>query len=84
MYYLVEIKETLSRVVAIEADSQLEAIEGAEELYREEKVTLDYEDSEGVEVDVLECRDGDVSDEPPTRCGSLYGKLKNGKDYMVS
>ena len=35
MYYLVEIKETLSRVVAIEADSQLEAIEGAEELYRE-------------------------------------------------
>jgi len=40
----IEIKETLSRVISIKAESQNEAILKANEMYRNEEIVLDYDD----------------------------------------
>ena len=47
--YKIEIKEELSRVENIEADSLDEAISKAMDLYYGEKVILDAEDMKGVD-----------------------------------
>lgn len=47
--YEIEIKEELSRVEKIEADSLDEAITKAMDLYYEQKVILDAEDMKGVD-----------------------------------
>lgn len=47
--YDVEIREVLSRVQKIEADSVAEAVDKAEEMYHNEEVVLDSEDYRGVD-----------------------------------
>lgn len=51
--YEIEIKEELSRVEKIEADSLDEAISKAMDLYYAQKVILDAEDMKGVDFQPL-------------------------------
>lgn len=44
MKYKIEIKETLSRIIEIEAESEVEAIRKVKDDYYEEKVVLNSED----------------------------------------
>lgn len=41
---MIEVEEILQNVYEIEADSLEEAIDKAEEMYRNEEIVLDYED----------------------------------------
>lgn len=50
----VEFKEVLSRVVEIEADTEEEALEKANEMYDSEEVVLDPEDFEGHEIEIYQ------------------------------
>lgn len=47
--YFIEIKETLSKIIEIEAESANEAISIADSLYKDSKVILDEYDFVGVE-----------------------------------
>ena len=47
----IEIQETLSRIIEIEAPSAQEAIDKAREMYRAEEIVLDGEDWVGTEID---------------------------------
>jgi hypothetical protein len=48
----IEVKETLSRVVSVDAETVAEAIYKAEDMYRKEDIVLDYADFEGnVEIE---------------------------------
>lgn len=47
--YLVEVLETLCRVTEIEADSEDDALEIADEMYRNGDIILDYSDCAGVD-----------------------------------
>ena len=47
----IEIKETLSRIIEIEAASAEEAIDKAREMYRAEEIVLDEDDWVGTEID---------------------------------
>jgi hypothetical protein len=51
--YKVEIKETLSRIVTIEALNEDDAIEAVEAQYCDESVVLDAEDFQDVEFEVI-------------------------------
>lgn len=51
--YEIEIKEELSRVEKVEADSLDEAISKAMDLYYGQKVILDAEDTKGVDFQPL-------------------------------
>ena len=42
--YLIEVEEILQKVCEIEADSLDDAIDKAQEMYRNENIVLDYED----------------------------------------
>lgn len=48
--YAIEIKETLSRILAIEAKSVKKAIEKAERMYMDEDIVLDYDDFTGTKI----------------------------------
>ena len=48
--YQVLFKETLERVIEINANSKEEALEIAEEMYRNCEVVLDYADFSGYEI----------------------------------
>ena len=47
----IEIKETLSRIIEIEAASAEKAIDKAREMYRAEEIVLDADDWVGTEID---------------------------------
>ena len=49
--YKIDIQETLSRIVEIEAPSAEEAIDKAREMYRAEEIVLDADDWVGTEID---------------------------------
>lgn len=49
--YKIEIKETLSRIIEIQAPSTEEAIDKAREMYRAEEIVLDGDDWVGTEID---------------------------------
>lgn len=51
--YQVEIKETLSRIVTVVADSNDEAIANAQDDYNNESVVLDASDFQDVEFGVV-------------------------------
>ena len=48
--YEVEIKEELSRVIEIEAESYVEALEIAESKYKSGEIVLDESDYKGVKI----------------------------------
>ncbi len=50
----IEIQETLSRIVEIEASSAQEAIDKAREMYRAEEIVLDADDWVGTEIEKFE------------------------------
>lgn len=52
--YKIEITETLSRVIEIEALSAEEAIDKAREMYRAEKIVLDGDDYVEMEIEEYE------------------------------
>ena len=52
--YQVEINETLSRVVEIEAENESDAISKIKDLYRQEKIVLDSEDYLDTEIKIYE------------------------------
>ena len=52
MKYSVEVKETLSRLVEVEAESMNEAREITEKLYRNEEIVLTADDFKGVDISV--------------------------------
>ncbi len=52
--YSIEIKEELSRVLKIEADSLAEAIDRAAESYKKSETVLDYSDYKGTEFNLYE------------------------------
>lgn len=49
--YKIEVKETLSRVVEIEAPSAQEAIDKAREMYKAEEIVLDADDYVTTEIE---------------------------------
>jgi|LSQX01.3.fsa_nt_gb hypothetical protein len=49
--YKIEITETLSRVIKIEAPSAEEAIDKAREMYRAEEIVLDGDDWVGTKIE---------------------------------
>lgn len=49
--YQIEIKETLSRVINISANTKEEAIAEALDMYLREEVVLDYNDLKGMSID---------------------------------
>jgi len=51
--YKIEIKETLSRIVTILADSEADAITDIKEQYCKEGIVLDAADFQGVEFEVV-------------------------------
>lgn len=57
--YQIEIKETLSRVINISANSEEEALGAAMDMYAREDVVLDYEDLKGVSFDTIEEKEED-------------------------
>lgn len=61
MKYSFEIREVLSKVVVIEADSFVEALQEAHEMYDEEKVVLTADDC--CEVSITECYSEEVGKE---------------------
>ena len=48
--FKVEIKEILSRVIEIKANSKDEAIQKTEDLYRDEEIVLDYNDFQNLNI----------------------------------
>ena len=50
--YQVEINETLSRIVEIEAENESDAISKIKDLYRQEKIVLDSEDYLDTEIKI--------------------------------
>jgi len=50
--YNIEIKETLTREISIEASSIDEAISSAELLYNNEEIVLDYSDHNSTDIDI--------------------------------
>lgn len=52
--YQVEINETLSRVVEIEAENESDAISKIKDLYRQEKIVLDSDDYLDTEIKIYE------------------------------
>lgn len=52
--YTIEITETLSRIIEIEASSSEEGIDKAREMYRTEKIVLDADDLLVTEIDEYE------------------------------
>lgn len=44
MKYQIEIRETLSRTVEVEASNKLDALEKVKSLYSDSKIVLDYSD----------------------------------------
>ena len=52
--YKIEIQETLSKVIEIEAPSAQEAIDKAREMYRAEEIVLDGDDWVGTEIEEFE------------------------------
>ncbi|WP_372474413.1 DpnD/PcfM family protein [Capnocytophaga sp. ARDL2] len=53
--YKIEVKETLSRIVSIEAKDEQEAVQKIEKLYKKEKIVLDSDDFVSKEIEV--CKD---------------------------
>ncbi len=51
--YKIEITETLSRIIEIEAPTAEEAIDKAREMYKAEEIVLDGEDWVETEIDEL-------------------------------
>ena len=51
--YKVEIKETLSRIVMVMANSELDAVDVVETQYADERTVLDAEDFQDVEFEVV-------------------------------
>ena len=51
MRYEIEVKEELSRIVCVKADSLEDAIRKVEDKYKECKIVLDEEDFKGVSID---------------------------------
>lgn len=49
--YQIEIKETLSKVINISANTKEEAIAEALDMYLREEVVLDYTDLKGMSID---------------------------------
>lgn len=56
--YEVEIKEVLSRIEKIEAESVGEAIDKAMKLYYGQKIILDAEDMKGVDFTPIKTQEG--------------------------
>ena len=54
--YRVSFKETLERIVIVEAETEEEAQDIAEDMYYNEEVVLDSGDFQGTKIDVL-CED---------------------------
>lgn len=52
--YKIEILETSSRLIDVEADSEDEALEKVEKMYEEEKIIIDWADFDGVVYKVIE------------------------------
>ena len=52
--YKIEIKETLSKIIEIEASSSQEAIDKVKEMYRAEVIVLDSDDYVSTEIDEYE------------------------------
>lgn len=52
--FTIEIKEFLSMIVDIEANSEEEAISIVKTMYRNEEIVLDYSDYVTTEIDVFE------------------------------
>ena len=52
MNYKVEVKETLSRIIDIEADNENEAIIKAKSKYKKQEIVLDSSDYIGTEIDI--------------------------------
>lgn len=50
--YRIEVKEVLSRVVEIEANSIDDAVDKVEEMYRNEDIVLDYSDFVRIDFDL--------------------------------
>jgi hypothetical protein len=50
--YNIEIKETLTREISIEASSIDEAMSSAELLYNNEEIVLDYSDHNATDIDI--------------------------------
>ena len=57
--YEVSFKETLERIVIIEAENEDEAQDIADEMYDNEEIVLDSGDFQGREIEIL----GEVEDE---------------------
>lgn len=54
MNYKVEIRETLSRIIDIEADNEEGAIKKAREQYKNQKIILDSSDYIDTEINIYE------------------------------
>lgn len=48
--FTVEVKEILSRVIDVEANSAEEAISKVQEMYDAEEIVLDYDDFKGYDI----------------------------------
>lgn len=54
MNFKIEIKETLSRIIDIEADNEEDAIRKAREQYKNQKIVLDSSDYINTEINIYE------------------------------
>ena len=52
--YQVEIDETLSRIIEVEAENENDAVSKIKDLYRQEKIVLDSNDYLGTKIEIYE------------------------------
>lgn len=64
----IEIIETLSKIVTIEADDEEQALIKAQEIYRDEQVVLGSEDYSHTDFVVKGCKDNDKASSSNSNC----------------
>lgn len=73
--YKIEIEETLSKVVEIEANSLEEALDIVQQRYVKEEYILDYNDY--LAVDIRQYDDLDIKDKESTKTSEKKNKSKD-------
>lgn len=61
--FAIEVKEVLSRIVDVEADSMEEAVSKVSEMYDAQEISLDYDDYAGYDISPCKDKEKEISHE---------------------
>lgn len=76
--YNINVRETLEKVVEIEAETSNEAVERAQNLYDDEEIVLDFMDYVGVEITDMDKEEEDLRKlDEHKKCDAVYKMINN-------